>query len=74
MKYLELDKKFHILLNQSCNNKKSIKILDDIQELEHWLRNYSLERILFKGSIKKYLNIIEVLKNKNEKLVIKTLL
>jgi DNA-binding GntR family transcriptional regulator len=70
--YLALDKKFHDLL--SCGNKKLIELLANLQEQIHWLRNISLKRITFAGSVREHLAIIEALKSNNEKLIIKALL
>jgi len=72
--YLALDKKFHDLLSQNCGNKKLIELLANLQEQIHWLRNISLKRITFAGSVREHLAIIEALKSNNEKLIIKALL
>ena len=72
--YLALDKKFHDLLSQNCGNKKLIELLANLQEQIHWLRNISLKRITFAGSVREHLTIIEALKSNNEKLIIKALL
>jgi len=74
IQYLALDKKFHDLLSQNCGNKKLIELLANLQEQIHWLRNISLKRITFAGSVKEHLVIIEALKNNDEKLIIKSLL
>jgi len=74
IQYLALDKIFHDLLSQNCGNKKLIELLADLQEQIHWLRNISLKRISFAGSVKEHLAIIEALKGNDEKLIIKTLL
>jgi len=74
IQYLSLDKKFHALLIQNCSNKKLIEILDSFQEQIHWLRNISLKRITFAGSIGEHLAIIEALKKNDEKIIIKSLL
>lgn len=74
IQYLALDKKFHDLLSQNCDNKKLIELLANLQEQIHWLRNISLERFTFSGSIKEHLAIIEALKKGDTKLVIKALL
>ena len=72
--YLALDKKFHDLLSQNCGNKKLIELLANLQKQIHWLRNISLKRITFAGSVREHLAIIEALKSNNEKLIIKALL
>jgi len=74
IQYLTLDKKFHDLLSQNCGNKKLIELLANLQEQIHWLRNISLKRITFVGSVKEHLSIIEALKNNDEKFIIKALL
>ena len=72
--YLALDKEFHDLLSQNCGNKKLIELLVNLQEQIHWLRNISLKRITFAGSVREHLAIIEALKNNDEKLITKALL
>jgi len=74
IQYLALDKKFHDLLSQNCGNKKLIELLINLQEQIHWLRNISLKRITFAGSVREHLAIIEALKNNDEKLITKALL
>ena len=72
--YLALDKEFHDLLSQNCGNEKLIEILANLQEQIHWLRNISLKRTTFSGSIREHLAMIEAVKKNDEKLIIKTLL
>lgn len=74
IQYLALDKKFHDLLSQNCGNKKLIELLANLQEQIHWLRNISLKRITFAGSVKEHLAIMEALKKNDEELIIKVLL
>jgi len=74
IQYLILDKKFHDLLSQNCGNKKLIDLLSNLQEQIHWLRNISLKRITFSGSVGEHLAIIEALQKNDEKLILKTLL
>jgi len=74
IQYLALDKKFHDLLSQNCGNKKLIDLLANLQEQIHWLRNISLKRITFAGSVGEHLAIIEALQKKDEKLILKALL
>jgi DNA-binding GntR family transcriptional regulator len=74
IQYLVLDKKFHDLLSQNCGNKKLIELLANLQEQIHWLRNISLKRTTFSGSVREHLAIIEALKRNDEKLITKTLL
>jgi DNA-binding GntR family transcriptional regulator len=74
IQYLTLDKKFHDLLSQNCGNKKLIELLANFQEQIHWLRNISIKRMTFAGSIKEHLAIIEALKKNDEELIIKVLL
>ncbi len=74
IQYLSLDKKFHDLLSQNCGNKKLIDLLANLQEQIHWLRNISLKRITFAGSVGEHLEIIEALQKKDEKLILKALL
>ncbi len=74
IQYLALDKKFHDLLSQNCGNKKLIELLANLQEQIHWLRNISLKRTTFSGSVREHLAIIEALKRNDEKLITKTLL
>ena len=74
IQYLALDKKFHDLLSQNCGNKKLIELLTNLQEQIHWLRNISLKRITFAGSVKEHLAIIEALKKNDEELINKVLL
>ena len=74
IQYLALDKKFHDLLSQNCGNEKLIEILANLQEQIHRLRNISLKRTTFSGSVKEHLAIIEALKKNDEELIIKILL
>jgi len=74
IQYLVLDKKFHDLLSQNCGNKKLIELLTNLQEQIHWLRNISLKRTTFSGSVREHLAIIEALKRNDEKLITKALL
>ena len=74
IQYLVLDKKFHDLLSQNCGNKKLIELLANLQEQIHWLRNISLKRTTFSGSVREHLAIIEALKRNDEKLITKALL
>jgi len=74
IQYLVLDKKFHDLLSQNCGNKKLIELLANLQEQIYWLRNISLKRTTFSGSVREHLAIIEALKRNDEKLITKTLL
>jgi len=74
IQYLVLDKKFHDFLSQNCGNKKLIELLANLQEQIHWLRNISLKRTTFSGSVREHLAIIEALKRNDEKLITKTLL
>ena len=74
IQYLALDKKFHDFLSQNCGNKKLIELLANLQEQIHWLRNISLKRITFTGSVREHLAIIKALKNNDEKLITKALL
>lgn len=74
IQYLSLDKKFHNLLSQNCGNKKLIELLANLQEQIHWLRNISLKRITFSGSVREHLAIIEALKKNDEKVIIKALI
>jgi len=74
IQYLVLDKKFHDLLSQNCGNKKLIELLANLQEQIHWLRNISLKRTTFSGSVREHLAIIEALKRNDKKLITKTLL
>ena len=74
IQYSVLDGKFHDLLSQNCGNKKLIDLLANLQEQIHWLRNISLKRITFAGSVGEHLAIIEALQKKDEKLILKALL
>ncbi len=74
IQYLVLDKKFHDLLSQNCGNKKLIELLANLQEQIRWLRNISLKRTTFSGSVREHLAIIEALKRNDEKLITKTLI
>jgi DNA-binding GntR family transcriptional regulator len=74
IQYLVLDKQFHDLLSQNCGNKKLIELLANLQEQIHWLRNISLKRTTFSGSVREHLAIIEALKGNDKKLITKTLL
>jgi GntR family transcriptional regulator, rspAB operon transcriptional repressor len=74
IQYLVLDKIFHDLLSQNCGNKKLIELLVNLQEQIHWLRNISLKRTTFSGSVREHLAIIEALKGNDKKLITKTLL
>jgi len=74
MQYLSLDKEFHNLLIKNCGNEKLVEILSNLQEQIHWIRNISLKRITFSGSIEEHLSIIESLKKNDADLVIKSLL
>jgi DNA-binding GntR family transcriptional regulator len=48
--------------------------LANLQEQIHWLRNISLKRTTFSGSVREHLAIIEALKRNDEKLITKALL
>ena len=74
IRYLTLDKKFHDLLSKNCGNKKLIELLANLQEQIHWLRNISLKRITFAGSVKEHFAIIEALKKNDEELIDEVLL
>jgi len=74
IRYLTLDKKFHDLLSQNCGNKKLIELLANLQEQIHWLRNISLKKITFAGSVKEHFAIIEALKKNDEELINEVLL
>lgn len=74
IQYLALDKKFHDLLSQDCGNIKLIELLANLQEQIHWLRNISLKRITFSGSVREHLAIIDAIKKNDEELIIKNLL
>ncbi|HER24566.1 MAG TPA: GntR family transcriptional regulator [Candidatus Atribacteria bacterium] len=74
IKYLALDKKFHDLLIKSCGNKKLINLLANLQEQIHWLRNISLKRITFAGSVREHLAIIEAIQKNDKKLILETLI
>ena len=74
IQYLALDKKFHDLLSQNCGNEKLIELLANLQEQIHWLRNISLKRITFAGSVREHLAIIEALKKNDEELILNALL
>jgi len=74
IQYLALDKKFHDLLSQNCGNIKLIELLANLQEQIHWLRNISLKRISFSGSVREHLTIIDAIKKNDEELIIKNLL
>ena len=74
IQYSVLDGKFHDLLSQNCSNKKLIELLANLQEQIHWLRNISLRRTTFSGSVREHLAIIEALKRNDEKLITKALL
>jgi len=74
LKYLALDKKFHDLLSQNCGNKKLIELLANLQEQIHWLRNISLKRVTFSGSVQEHLAIIGALKKNDGELINKALL
>jgi len=74
IQYLALDKIFHDILSKNCGNKKLIELLVNLQEQIHWLRNISLKRITFAGSVKEHLAIIEALKKNDEELINEVLL
>jgi len=74
MEYLALDKRFHNHLIENCGNKKLIEVLSDLQEQIHWMRNMSLKRVTFAGSVNEHLSIIEALKKNDDDLVIQSLL
>lgn len=74
MRYLILDKKFHNLLIDNCGNQKLIEILYNLQEQIHWIRNISLKKITFFGSVKEHLAIIAALQENEANMVIKCLL
>lgn len=67
--YLALDKEFHDLLINRCDNQMLIKLLSSIQEKVHWLRGFSLDNHSFIQSIEEHLAIIYAIQKKNEKLV-----
>lgn len=70
LEYLSLDKEFHDLLIQNCNNKMLIKLLATIQEKVHWLRGVSLDSYSFSQSIEEHIAIIDAIQKDNEKLVL----
>ena len=72
--YLALDKEFHDLLSQNCGNEKLIEILANLQEQIHWLRNISLKRTTFSGSVREHLAMIEALKKNDEELILEALI
>jgi len=72
--YLSLDKEFHDLLIQNCNNNRMlINLLASIQEKVHWLRTFSLDNYSFAQSIEEHVAIIDAIQRKNEKLVLSNL-
>ena len=73
LEYLSLDKEFHDLLIQHCNNQMLIRLLATIQEKVHWLRGFSLDNHSFAQSIEEHLAIIHSIQRKNEKLVLSNL-
>jgi len=73
LEYLSLDKEFHDLLIQHCNNKMLIDLLAAIQEKVHWLRGFSLDNYSFAQSIEEHISIIDAIQRKNEKLVLSNL-
>jgi len=73
LEYLSLDKEFHDLLIQHCNNKMLINLLASIQEKVHWLRCFSLDNYSFAQSIEEHISIINAIQRKNEKLVLSNL-
>ena len=74
LEYLFLDKEFHDLLVQHCNNQMLIKLLASIQEKVHWLRGFSLDNYSFAQSIEEHIAIIHAIQRKNEKLVLSNLI
>lgn len=68
-----MDKKFRDLLSQNCGNKKFINLLANLREQIHWLLKISLKRIIFAGSVKEHLAIIEALKKNDEEIIDKVL-
>jgi GntR family transcriptional regulator, rspAB operon transcriptional repressor len=73
LQYLSLDKEFHDLLIQHCDNKMLIKLLASIQEKVHWLRGFSLDNHSFSQSIEEHIAIIDAIQRNNEKLVLSNL-
>ncbi|KUK50186.1 MAG: GntR-family transcriptional regulator [candidate division TA06 bacterium 32_111] len=73
LEYLSLDKEFHDLLIQHCNNKMLINLLASIQEKVHWLRGFSLDNYSFAQSIEEHIAIIDAIQRNNEKLVLSNL-
>jgi len=73
LEYLSLDKEFHDLLIQHCNNKMLINLLAIIQEKVHWLRGFSLDNYSFSQSIEEHIAIIDAIQRKNEKLIFSNL-
>jgi len=73
LEYLALDKEFHDLLIQHCNNKMLINLLAIIQEKVHWLRGFSLDNYSFSQSIEEHIAIINAIQRKNEKLIFSNL-
>jgi len=69
LQYLSLDKEFHDLLTNRCDNQMLIRLLSSIQEKVHWLRSFSLDRNSFNQSIEEHLAIVSAIQKKNEKLV-----
>jgi GntR family transcriptional regulator, rspAB operon transcriptional repressor len=74
LEYLSLDKEFHDLLIQHCNNNMLMNLLASIQEKVHWLRGFSLDNHSFAQSIEEHIAIISAIQRKNEKLVLSNLI
>jgi len=73
LEYLSLDKEFHDLLSQHCNNNMLMNLLASIQEKVHWLRGFSLDNYSFAQSIEEHIAIIDAIQRNNEKLVLSNL-
>jgi DNA-binding GntR family transcriptional regulator len=66
--YLSLDKEFHDLFINHCDNQILIKLLSNIQERIHWLRGFSLNKQSFIQSAEEHLAIIQAIQIQDKEL------
>ncbi len=71
--YLSLDKEFHDLFINYCDNGMLIKLLSNIQEKIHWLRGFSLNKQSFIESVEEHLAIIQAIQIQDKELTSKNL-
>jgi len=74
LKYLSLDRKFHHLLFENCNNDEVIDLLIHFQEHMNRFQKYALNIKSFDVSIKEHIDIVESIKKNNKTLIKRNLI